>query len=368
MNAIHIMHFVHRFDYGGLENGLVNLINNLPVEKYRHTVVALTETSSITKRISAPKVEILALNKKAGKDLPCYRRIFSIIKERRPDVVHTRNLGTLDIQLLAWVCKVPMRVHSEHGRDVDDPDGSLVKPKIQRRLIAPLVKRWICVSKELLEWCRRDVGLNSGKLTHICNGVDTKRYAPKVTYRNQGAVVFGTVTRFSPIKDPLNAVEAFAMLGGDHRLIMVGDGPLLESAKTRVRELSLQDRIHFTGEIGDTANVYSQFDVFLLGSKREGISNTVLEAMAAGLPVIACDVGGNSELIDTRHGALVPPEDAKSLACAMRHFADNMGNIEEYGRISRQKVVEKFSLQVMTQRYDEVYSLALHTRRSAPNR
>ncbi len=354
----HVLHIVHRFDFGGLENGLVNLVNNLPAEHYQHTIVALTEIGAISERITGDNVELVALNKQPGKDLGAYPRLLDLIRERNPDVVHTRNLGTLDAQVCAWRAGVPLRIHSEHGRDVDDPDGLKLKPRVLRRLFSPLVHRWICVSADLRDWCRDKVGIPEAKLRHICNGVDADSYAPSVR-SPEGAITFGTVTRFSDIKDPCNLIRAFAQLPAGHRLIMAGDGPLLEPAKALAAELGIKPQVEFLGAVGNPRPVYAELDVFVLSSKREGISNTILEAMSCGKPVIASDVGGNPEIVNAATGRLVEPENADALSEAMRKFVDNPKLIEEFGRAGRQRIECELALDVMCKKYDEIYRLSV---------
>ena len=126
-----VLHIVHRFDFGGLENGLVNLVNNMPSDRIRHHILALTEVSSIASRITSENTRTSALGKREGKDLAAYWRLRKRIKALAPVVVHTRNVGTVDCQLIAWSAGVPRRVHGEHGWDIFDPDGR--NPKYRRR-------------------------------------------------------------------------------------------------------------------------------------------------------------------------------------------------------------------------------------------
>src|SRR5690606_9608198 len=116
----HLVHIIHRLDTGGMENGLVNLVNTLPPKRYRHTIVSLTSVGQIARRIVNPEVKIVALDRRPGplaRDLP---KIWRLLRELKPDLVHTRNIGTLEAQLAAWAAGVPARVHGEHGWEVHD--------------------------------------------------------------------------------------------------------------------------------------------------------------------------------------------------------------------------------------------------------
>ena len=119
-----IVHVVFRFGIGGLENGIVNLINRMPQSQWRHAVVALTEVSAeFARRIERPDVRCIALGKKDGHLVREYPRLFRLFRELEPAVVHTRNLAALEAVVPAWAAGVPVRIHGEHGWDMQDPAG-----------------------------------------------------------------------------------------------------------------------------------------------------------------------------------------------------------------------------------------------------
>lgn len=360
---LHVVHIVFRFDYGGLENGLVNLINTMDPEVARHTVVALTDATGIVERIRRTDTEVIALHKRAGKDPAAYYRLFRLLRRLRPDVVHTRNIGTLDCQLVAWLAGVPTRVHGEHGWDTHDPYGLRRRYRWMRRLLFPIVHRVIALSKELEDWLRESTGLPAGRLVRICNGVDCQRFRPADrAIADSDAICFGTVTRFAPIKDPLNLLEAYRRLRehrpeAPSRLVMVGGGALLDEAREFVRHHGLEPYVTLAGEQPDVEPWLSGMDVYVQGSRREGISNTVLEAMAMGLPVVATHVGGNPELVEHGlTGELVPPEDSERLAEALARYLDDPPRIQRQGREARRRAESNFSLQAMTTRYTLLYT------------
>src|SRR5262245_33449098 len=118
-----ICHVIYRLDYGGLENGLVNLVNHLPRERFRHAIVCLAGVGAMRARIERDDVRVLSIDKRAGKDPASYARTWRVFRELRPDVVHTRNLGTIDLQWVAWAAGVRRRLHGEHGWEATDPRG-----------------------------------------------------------------------------------------------------------------------------------------------------------------------------------------------------------------------------------------------------
>jgi sugar transferase (PEP-CTERM/EpsH1 system associated) len=173
-----VAHIIHRLDFGGLENGLVNLINAMPVERYRHAIVCLTDYSRFRERVRRPDVAVYALHKRPGKDFGLYGRLWRLLRRVRPDIVHTRNLAAVDCLVPAALAGVPHRVHGEHGRDVVDLDGRNWKYVWLRRLTRPLVDRYIPLSEDLEAWLHERIGVPPQRLRRIYNGVDSRRFHP----------------------------------------------------------------------------------------------------------------------------------------------------------------------------------------------
>ena len=139
-----VLHVMYRFDTGGLENGVVNLINHMPADAYRHAVLALSEVTDFKLRIKRPDVEFISLRKPPGHGIWQYPKLYKLFRQLRPHIVHSRNLAALEVQVPAWAAGVPVRIHSEHGRDVNDIDGNNVTYQRVRRLwfaCIPLVFR-----------------------------------------------------------------------------------------------------------------------------------------------------------------------------------------------------------------------------------
>ncbi len=375
-----IAHVLFRFDYGGLENGVVNLINGLPAEAFRHAVIALTEATAFASRIARADVSVHALNKRAGNDPAMLLRLYRLLRTLRPAIVHTRNLPTIEGAFVARLAGVGRRIHGEHGWDVYDPDGSSRKYRALRRLMNPAIHRFVALSSELEEWLVRTVGIAPGKVVRICNGVDTEHFAPAPGARNaslhggrfpSASVIVGSVTRFGAIKDPLNLVRAFVAarrepLGSPLRLVMLGDGVLKADAERMLADAGLTADAWLPGSRDDVAPMLREFDIFALGSAREGISNTVLEAMASGLPVIASATGGNLELIeDGVSGRLVPPRDAAALTRALLEYASNPNLRAAHGAAARARARGSYSLRQMLAAYQELYNCQCAHRREA---
>ena len=361
-----IAHIIYRLDVGGMENGLVNLINNLAADRYRHVVICLTEATEFRSRIDRRDVEIIECNKPPGKHLPTYWRIFRELRRLRPDVVHTRNLGTIDISWVAWLAGCPERVHGEHGWSPDDPQGLSKKYRLLRRLCDPAISRYVAVSHDIQVWLTRVIGVPESKTQVVHNGVDVDRF--KGSRSSGSKVVFGTLGRQEPIKGLTVLLAAIRDLLDEKpawrdriKVVMAGDGPSHDACVALRNEFALQETVEFPGNLDDAPSFFESLDFFVQPSLNEGISNTVLEAMASGLAVIATEVGGNPELIrDGHEGRLVPANDAGALKDAIREYIADENIRTECGRAARDRAVRRFSLEAMVSNYEQFYGDSNH--------
>lgn len=370
-----IAHVIYRFDTGGLENGIVNLINHMPQDTYRHAVIALTEITDFKKRILRSDVEYIALNKSPGHVLWIFPKLYRLFRKLRPAIVHTRNLATLEATVPAWAARVPVCIHGEHGRDVGDFDGKNKKHQWIRRLYSPFVKHYIALSKDLSHYLTHPVGIEKNRVTQIYNGVDSARFRPALQrhkifdspFNETGLWIVGTVGRMQTVKDQTNLASAFVQalkikpeLRHRLRLIMVGEGPLRQASLSILQAAEVADLAWLPGERKDMPEIMRGLDCFVLPSLGEGISNTILEAMASGLPIIATAVGGNVELVsEGRNGRLVPAADPAALAKAIVAMAEQPEIAKNMGHRSRHLIEESYSLAAMVRNYQQLYDRLL---------
>ena len=372
-----LAHVVFRFGVGGLENGIVNLINHLPRERWRHAIVSLTEVSTeFTERIVHPDVDYVALGKRPGHLVRDYPRLLHIFKALRPVVVHTRNLAALEAVVPAWAAGVPVRIHGEHGWDIQDPEGRRRRYRLVRRLYRPFVDRYIALSRHLSEYLEYQVGVSGSSIDQIYNGVDTARFYPAAGTRASIAGcpfqahddwLIGSVGRLEGIKDPLNLARAFVIAlrmrpsAANHlRLVIMGDGALRQEVESELAGAGVRELAWFAGERADVPQFMRGLDCFVLPSLAEGVSNTILEAMATRLPVIATRVGGNAELIESgMTGTLVPSAHPDALARAILAYFGDRATARRHAKAAHHVALTRFSLEAMVAAYARVYERAL---------
>ena len=375
-----VLHLVYSLDVGGLETLLVDCINRMPPEKYRHAVVCLTRYSDFAQRITQPGVELFALHKPPGLGLGTHLAFWKLARRLRPAIVHTYNLSALEYCFSAACAGVPVRIHAEHGRDASDPHGLNPKHNFLRRRLAPFIDRYVPVSDDLQRWFGEVVGIPAAKNHLIKNGVDTGRYAPRAQASTAAPweaddIVIGAVARVQDVKNHQGLVAAFALLRerlpglrDRLRLSIVGDGPLYGRIQQQVAQAGLQDVTWLPGARADVPDLLHGFDIFALPSLAEGTPVSLLEAMACGLPVVASSVGGIPEVVtDGVNGALVPVE-VDALATALARYVQDPALAARHGAAARARVEEKYSMTAMLAAYSGLYDSLLARKTKAARR
>lgn len=370
-----IAHVVYHFGTGGMENGMVNLFNHLPPERFRHVVICQCGYADFRHRITAQQVEFFDLGKRPGHDYSWMPRLYQLFTQLQPDILHTRNLNALEAQFVGAAWRIKGRVHGEHGRDMYDIDGTNWKYNLMRRAARRVVHQYIAVSRDLSGWLKDTVHVADNRLNQIYNGVDQIKFHPRQNARPYlglpaffaGATcVIGSVGRMAKVKDYPTLVRAFIQLcrqssnAAGLRLVIVGDGPTRAECQALVDAAGLSAQVHFAGDRSDTPDWLRAFDVFVLPSLGEGISNTILEAMASGLPIVATRVGGTPELVDEgQTGSMFTPGDETALTQLLAAYAANADRCQREGDLARARILQTFSWPKAAAAYQAVYECVL---------
>lgn len=371
-DRVRVVHVVHSFDVGGLENVIAQLINRLPSARFEHVVLALTTVSEFRQRVVHPDVRFIALHKPPGHAVPLYPQLYRLLRELRPHVLHTCNLAALEVVPLAWLARVPLRVHAEHGWDAHDPQGRNPRYQRLRRLYRPFVSHYVAVSRDLDDYLGRAVGVPARRRHLIANGVDTDTFAPAhgVPRAVPGCPfdpgrhwLVGTVGRLQTVKNQPLLARAFVRALQDNpvmrdaaRLVIVGEGPLRAEVERVLVEADMSDLAWLPGARADVADVLRSLDLFVLPSQAEGTSCTLQEAMASGLPVVATAVGGTPDLVQEGvTGHLVPPDDEQALADAMARAFSDPGTAARQGQAGREHALRRFAMGTMVRQYQQLF-------------
>jgi len=362
------MHVVDNLGKGGLENGLVNLIERLDPTRFEHVVCAIRRLGPNAERLQAGGVRVICLGTQASSQFQMLA-LARTIREVKPDVVHSRNWAAIEAVIAGrWVRSCGL-VHSEHGLEADTRTKEPWRRYCFRRLAFELADRVLSVSDQLRDLHARRTGFPTRRITVIHNGVDSERFRPDPVVRarvreelgiSEKEFCIGCVGNLTPAKDyrtALNAVDAFDKGCNDWRLLVIGEGterPKLEELVKAHSQWS--NRVSFLGLSHRVPEFLAAMDVYVLTSVIEGISNSLLEAMACGLPVIATAVGGNPEvIIDWESGLLFPSGDSDRLAEQLLLLRERTDLRLQLAQQARCRVRDEFSIGAMVQKYQEVY-------------
>ena len=362
-----IVHLIFRLDFGGLENMLVERINRIPADRYRHAVISLTYHTDFARKITRPGVELHDLHKPAGLALGTHARLWKLLRQLKPAVVHTYNLSAVEYGITALLAGVPVRVSGSHGRDASDPEGRNRKHNFLRRMMIPFYDCCYSNSADLERWNRSIIGVPEGKSRLLHNGIDTGRYKPGPVPDSApfppDSFVIGTVGRVQDVKDHSSLVDAFLLLKEmvpeqwpALRLAIVGDGPLMTAVKEKVALAGIADKVWLPGARTDVNEILRSFSVFVLSSIAEGTPGSALEAMATGLPVVGTRVGGIPEVVaDGVTGQVVPARDPRALAQAIARYVKQPELAARHGKAGLERVMQKYSMAAMLNAYLDMY-------------
>lgn len=364
---VNILHILYSFNAGGLENGVVNLINRLPSESFSHVICVLSRGKGFYSKINN-LVKIYELNKKEGNDISIPISIASIIRKENIDIVHTRNWATLlEGTIGACIGRCSKLIHGEHGKEVDEVGREHFRRRVIKQLCYGFAKRIITVSHSLKNEICREYFISDKKIDPIINGVDCKKfvradqYIKKQSRRKYGipetAFVIGSVGRLTKVKNfemLIKICETNRLF--NHFFVIVGSGPEKEKLEEVIFRKKLNHSFLFTGEIEDIPEILGTFDVFLNCSHYEGISNTILEAMAMGIPIVAHDIGGTPEILQHYRTALL----VKNNCAGGYHHAIRTlySNSNLYLQISKEAEItarRDYSIERMVSRYHQAY-------------
>lgn len=364
---IKILHIINSFGIGGLENGLVNIINHSDDQIFSHEICCIKKSGKSASRLNKPII-VSEMKRKGGLNPFFVFKLAYFILTRRPDIVHTRSWSGIDGIIAAKLARIKNIIHGEHGWSPDDPKGTCFKKRIIRRVTFFFVCVVIAVSEDIKQWLNISISVPEKKIKRIVNGVDVSVFSPvndleknnnfkKIYSIPTDKLILGIVARFDPIKRHDLLFKALHELNDENLVLIVIGGGANETRFTEmIKKMELSDNVFLLGERDNLQSFYNIFDVFVLPSDNEGISNTILEAMSCGLPIITTAIGGNIELVkNQKNGLLIEPGNQKSLENAIKFYQNHPEKIRTHGAHSRLLACNEFSIHNMIDKYLNIY-------------
>jgi len=361
---IKILHVLDSLNVGGMERVVINVANGLDPVRFAQSVCCISQRGAAAHTLR-PEVKLYDLGKGDGRAWLMPLQVARIIRTAKPDIVHTQSWAGVDGALAQILTQQGRLVHSEHGRNLPYIHHEPPKRKVARRCIYQMADAVFTVSQEMRQYFCRETGFPVTRMRVIHNGVDIgqiERARADGVRAELGlapeARVIGTVARFQETKDLGTLVQAFARLRqqGSAKLLLVGDGAERAKLERLAAELSVAADVIITGIRHDVPRLLRAMDVFALSSLSEGLPISVLEAMAASLPVVATNVGMLPELLqEGEDGFLVAPRAVEAMSQQLARLVNDRELARRLGAAGRQKVEREYSLAAMLQRYEELY-------------
>jgi glycosyltransferase involved in cell wall biosynthesis len=358
MNKTKILHVVLSLETGGLEKFVLDLTKHIS-DDFVNTVVCLDRRGDLSCLCS---VEVLTLDRFSNNRFMLIKKILEIVHDLGIDLIHTHNEKAHFCGGLAGLFSGVPVIHTKHGLNVTYP-----KSRIRNYLLSLLTKRIVAVSNSAAEQCVNIEKISPNRVSVILNGVDTDHFIPidnknsiRLKYGiDEGVHVVGIVARLALIKNHRMLIDACFLLKNRNmkfKLLIVGDGPLMEQLQLYVRDACLSDYINFLGSCRNINELMNLFDVFVLPSVSEGLSLTLIEAMACCLPVVATDVGGNPDVVvDSKTGYLVPLGEHQMMADKICELLDDDALRSSFGKSARFRAEHKFSVHNVCREYEKLY-------------
>lgn len=361
IDQLNIAHFVHFMGHGGLENRINRMFVAWQDRPIQFTVFSLRPADKDSHPLQLPpNVTHIPLNLPPGTRWSTITHLADTLKSRQIHISHSHNWVSMAEGIVAAkLARTPLVFHGEHGAKAFEPGETRVHRTIAQGLLAHGADRIVCVNEPIRQRLQQLWRMASHRLEVIPNGVDLGRFAPRASERKR--LVVGSVGRLAAVKDFATLVRAVAVLRDkspaiELQCVIYGSGPEQVSLSRLISSLSLGEQVILAGPTDTPEACYGEIDVFVNSSLSEGMSNTLLEAMACGLPLVCSDIKGNrSWLRDNENCRFFPRGDAEGLAAILSDLSTRADERRRFGHNNRARVEKEFDNHFFLERYAALY-------------
>lgn len=360
-----LMQITHDLAIGGLQQVVVNICRTIDRSQFDVVVLCLRELGEFAPEVEKMGIKVILLpQKENGVDYFSFLKVLKILKNEKIDIVHTHNTQPfIDGAMAGFFAGVKTLVHTDHARNFPDKRRYMIAEWVMSHFAYKLVGVSEHTSSNLVKY----ENISRKKIITIPNGIDETRYnieidvnmkKQEIGIKNTGPVI-GLGVRLEKQKGItylLQAMPEIIKKIPNVNLIIAGSGYLEGELTTQAEALGVNKNIFFIGPRLDLPEILKLMDLYVLPSLWEGLPMVILEAMAAGCPIVATDVGGNSTVIKNgENGMLVSAENSEEIAAGVIYLLGNEGLRERYISLGMNLIRDSYSARVMTQRYQQLY-------------
>ena len=360
-----VMHITYDMRIGGTEMVIKNIVEGLDEKRFNQSIFCIEQPiGPWGEALQKSGTSIYSHPRKPGFDFSLIRSLRQQIKQSKVDILHCHQYTPWVYGVLAALGLQTQVIFTEHGRFY--PDTSSWKRRLVNPIFAALTKKITAISQATKQALVNFEFLGSNRIDVIYNGIhplqvdinklSTIKSELKIA---EGELVFGTIARLDPIKNHEMMINAFAKVistNANCKLVIVGDGELMETLQSQVKALKISSKVIFTGYIAYPKEYLALIDIFLLSSFSEGTSMTLLEAMSLGKPCIATDAGGNKEIVSHEEtGLITDNDDMEGFANAMVSLSENTEQMYTFGHCAKQRFDNTFTDRIMAKHYEASY-------------
>ena len=341
---------------GGAERLVFDLLMNFNKENIDCTLIVLYDQkhSKYYQKLEKSGINIVMLGKKRGLDIKCFFRLFKILKKIKPDIIHSHRHVNLYLFPFYFLYKKQIGFHTVHTLALKEQKQGyrqITKWLFKHRKVFP-----VAIGESVKQSICREYRIAEESVPMIYNGIDLQKFS--VLKKEHQTFNFISVGRMVDAKNHRMMLEAFAeiiKIHSDCRLILIGDGALKDELIEKTVQLKISEKVEFTGVISDVENYLAIADVYLSTSKYEGLPLSILEAMAAELPIIATKAGGSKDIvIDEKNGFLIAIDDLHALVEKMLLIYRNTKLLTEFGENSK-ILAKKYDISECVSSYEKLF-------------
>ncbi|PCI71144.1 MAG: hypothetical protein COB38_06520 [Gammaproteobacteria bacterium] len=369
MKKIRVLHVVLSLGTGGLENGIINIINGSNKDEFHTDVICIREQGELHSRIDNSSTKVFYDANLSSGLINSIKHIRTIMLSEGYDILHTHGWATmlagyLAVLSLTFSKSKPLIINGEHGTLYFESSQQIL---IQRFLFNRM-RLNLSVSVALVHEVSRRFNVSINIFKAIINGVNVNKFVPSLEQRNSVReelnlkdenLLIGSVGRLVAVKNYPSLIRAFSIVLQKQptaRLALAGDGPEKKILEALIEELGLKNEVFLMGRREDVPSVMNAYDIFVLPSFREGLSNTILEAMSSALPVVVTNVGGSPEIvIENKTGHLFEVNNTTQLADILDSLMIDRKRLQTMSEDARKHVVKNYSLETMVNNYQQTY-------------